>query len=377
MANFYLQGLKLKALNVKTVQGTELSTSDEAQQRLNQLNTRINALQLNTFGKAADSVFASSADLGYRRDSGAGASNKGYTVEKELNYLLEQRAETQTKLNRLTTEQAAIDAKRAAELKALSAANTGSPSSKTSTSPSSKKPAQSEAEKEAERLEKSYQNLNDSLTERIALFGKSSNVAQVAYTTEFGNLSKLTEAQKTILLNQAKELDNLQLKQTLGGMAIETLQYTKQAELINSSILPGTKAWRDAQRQISIDVYTASLRLQKVAEEDIPALVTAYGEVLDAQGKVTESSKSWKTVMKENVTDMTALMQDNFINVLGGAFDALWEGSSKGFEQMLADMAKQMAKSMAINLIMSFFTGGNYGTGMQGFSNRLMGYPVS
>lgn len=71
----------------------------------------------------------------------------------------------------------------------------------------SSKSGKSEAQRETEQLQQSYDRLNASLAEQIALFGQTTEAAKVRYDIENGELAKLTQAKKDGLIAQAEALD--------------------------------------------------------------------------------------------------------------------------------------------------------------------------
>ncbi|HEY5805073.1 MAG TPA: hypothetical protein VIT90_15405 [Lysobacter sp.] len=70
-----------------------------------------------------------------------------------------------------------------------------------------RKAGKSDEEKEAEGLQRRYESLLSQQRERIALFGTEGEVAQVTYDITTGELVKLTQAQKDLLVENAKWIE--------------------------------------------------------------------------------------------------------------------------------------------------------------------------
>ncbi len=81
-------------------------------------------------------------------------------------------------------------------------------------------------QKAVQKLGEDYKRLNESMAERIGLFGAETEVAKLTYDTQLGELAKLGEAEKANLLTQAAKLDQLQADKELqeeGKALIESL----------------------------------------------------------------------------------------------------------------------------------------------------------
>lgn len=95
------------------------------------------------------------------------------------------------------------------------------------------KGGKSDAEKEAESLQRAYESMNERLKEQVALFGETSESAQLRYELENGELAKLTQVQKDGLLVQAERLDQMRLEKDLTEAAAKEVQ--KQSEAYQQS----------------------------------------------------------------------------------------------------------------------------------------------
>lgn len=161
-------------------------------------------------------------------------------------------------------------------------------SNPTATKGGSRSKQLSDEEKEAKRLLETYQRLTATYDERIVLFGKEGEAAKVRYDIEFGELSKLSPAQKADLLDRAERLDlmgeELELQQKIAAEDQRRLDsYTdvmqaikeqtqlvglswEQQEIWNNLKWAGVDADSDWVRQIIAS--TKALQEQREAMED-------------------------------------------------------------------------------------------------------------
>lgn len=126
--------------------------------------------------------------------------------------------------------------------------------------PKAAKEGKSEAEKQEEQLQDAMRNTAARLRENIALYSDQSNVAQIRYATEFGELSKLDQKQKDSLIAQAQALDELQQK--------------KEAMAFLDSESDELDALRSRYEDQNAVVYEAFAQRQAIIEEAL-ALGTA------------------------------------------------------------------------------------------------------
>lgn len=94
-----------------------------------------------------------------------------------------------------------------------------------------RKPGKSDEEREAERLHNAFKSLEDSLKEQIALHGETTVAAQVRYDVENGELSKLSQGQKDVLLAMAAQRD----------AQIEAQKVAEEGKQLTESLLTPTE----------------------------------------------------------------------------------------------------------------------------------------
>lgn len=132
-----------------------------------------------------------------------------------------------------------------------------------------------EKKRAAEQLLKSYQSTELSLSQQVALFGKTGEAAKLAFELQYGELSKLNEQQKDRLLGLAKEFDaksdlveqdklRLQILRETGQVraadelqfeldyAEKMAQYEKDGNTAALARLKTLKAIQDANREADV-----------------------------------------------------------------------------------------------------------------------------
>ena len=85
------------------------------------------------------------------------------------------------------------------------------------------------ARQEVDQVAAAYERMNAQMAETIALFGKTTEVAKVRYDLENGELSKLTEGQKTEILQKAAQIDLLKEQADAQAEATKTREAEQQA----------------------------------------------------------------------------------------------------------------------------------------------------
>jgi len=106
--------------------------------------------------------------------------------------------------------------------------------------------AAKEERKATEQLDKSYGSMLASLRQTTALHGQASEVARVRYALENGELSKLTEAQKSALLAVAQEIDAKEAAAEAGRKnAAAYKEQIKEIDAVISRALPERKRLED------------------------------------------------------------------------------------------------------------------------------------
>jgi hypothetical protein len=210
----------------------------------------------------------------------------------------------------------------------------GNPTGKTPKAAGAKKTGKSDAEQEAERLQKAYESMNESLQEQVALFGQDGEAARVRYDIEHGALLNLTQAKKEELLGRAESLDMMR-------------DEAKVAEELANVDKRRQEAVADVLADIAHE--TELLGLDAEAQETLNMLRyagvdanTAYGQsIIDAASKFQE--------LRSATEDQISLM-DEFRS---GAADALTDfvtgakSAKDAFKDFADDMARRITQMIA------------------------------
>ncbi len=247
----------------------------------------------------------------------------------------------------------------------------------------------SEEAKAAQELTRSYTSLNESMAERIALFGEVTELQKVSYDIENGTLKGLDGARADVLRKQAEELDAKR----------EAVELDEEAKrLIEGLLQPYQRVNAERERAaellkqgaISQEQYNASIAAHSTPAEQMLAdmkfdlellgktreqqdLLTA-ARYLGAEA-TTEAGKAALTAMADyqqlgrEMSDQISLM-DEF---RGGMSDALTDfvtgakSAKEAFADFFNDMAAKITRMIAERWIeQAFGQQGSSGGGTQG-----------
>lgn len=215
---------------------------------------------------------------------------------------------------------------------------------------------------------KAFESRARALREQIDLYGMTDEAAKALYATTVGNMKNLSVDQKNVIMRLSEEFD---LKKAIakeeeaiksGSTAmkqfdddllanqealrlIQAGKITSQEQL--NRFLEDENFLRDINRQIEAGTLV-------LTDEQVESLKRKREELI-ATGEAIDKS------LKRPLIDIQAQMQDGIIGGIGTAFDRMFEGVSVGFDELLADMAKQLLKSMVMNYLMNGMAGGGWG----------------
>lgn len=155
---------------------------------------------------------------------------------------------------------------------------------------------------EADSLQKQYDDLADSLRQQIVLYGDASKASKLRYETEFGDLSKLTEAQKAGLIAQAEQLDALdamKADQELGAGQMDALDALRERYATENEIIYAAYQ----QRYADIETLRA---LDLVSEEEYAELYRDIQmEKFEAEQQIAEMRLSSAASAAGSLTEIT------------------------------------------------------------------------
>lgn len=364
LINFLAEASKLRNLNQKIVVGSDLSTVAEAEERMVQLNTRLAALRR---GGVPESVRAREADLGFRRDSGMGSGTEGYTVEKEINYILAERIKISAQLNSMTAEAKRIEEERQRALKALSEGNKGGNAGDAS-------PEQIAASKkladERKRLLEVYQSSVAALQEQVALYGVESAYTKMMYKVTHGDLRVLNEEQKNHLLQLAEELElkkAIKKEEDARAAGVEVLRDYDAQILSNENALAaianGTiRTQEQLNRFLADEAYWRDIN-KRIQEGSLQLTEDQIEKLKEQRAVLVQQGEEFEKQFKFQMVKLDEVMKDGIIDGIGSAFDRMFDGVSVGFDDLIKDMTKKLAKSMLMNYLMNGFGGGGWSWG--------------
>lgn len=187
------------------------------------------------------------------------------------------------------------------------------------------------AAKEAERAAKRIQDLFNSnelnLQRQIALFGQASESAKVMYETQFGDLSKLNEAQKERLVGLAKEIDRMN----------ERKELQDQVRQIEES------TWTDAQKsaaeyQAKIEALWQAKQKLNMSDEEYERRVNDVTEAWKRQGdEAKKSQDTFDEFTKNFIENVQGELADTLENGFSGSFDDIAQSWGNLLKRMIAE----------------------------------------
>lgn len=224
-----------------------------------------------------------------------------------------------------------------------------------------------EEQKAAQQLEEAYKRLNESYAEQIALFGKTTEEAQVRYDTEFGDLKNLSEAKKEELILNAQRIDQM-----------------KAEKAVQDDLDQINKRKADTTADILADIEFQNSLLGKTAEEQDTLNKLRYAGVSanDAYGQSIISANKALHENAQATADQIAVM-DEFRSGLADAFGDFITGAKsakEAFTDFADNFVAQVLRMIAQKWIERAFgqqgtTGGGSGWGaiLQAGASALFG----
>jgi hypothetical protein len=227
----------------------------------------------------------------------------------------------------------------------------------------SRKSELTEQQKEAERLKETYDRLNESLAQQIALFGQDGEAAKLRYQLEHGELSKLTSVQKENLLAQAQKLDQMELEKELADAAEKRVKediesQERQHESIQAML---------ADMEVELEMLGKTREQQEILNNLRWAGVdanSAYGESII---QATQELSRQREMVDDQISAMDGL-RDSARGFLGDLRDGvgIWDSlknAALDFADVLFDIASR-------RLVEQIF--GQYGSTSTGTSGGWM-----
>lgn len=200
--------------------------------------------------------------------------------------------------------------------------------------------AAEEAARAAQQLQDRYDGLITSQKEQIALFGDTSEAAKVRYATEFGDLSKLADAQKALLIANAQKLDTMReeadVQRDLDSANARREEVQKQL-LDDIAYERDTIGMTNDQLEIynrlkwaGVDANSAFGQSIAVQLQDLQAARDAMAQQIDGADAVRDSFKGLFHDLREGMKPIDALK-----NALDSLADKLFEIALNGISDSL------------------------------------------
>ena len=216
----------------------------------------------------------------------------------------------------------------------------------------------SQQQKDADQLTASFQRMNDSLNEQIALFGKTSETAKERYELEFGELAKLDPARKAELTAQLDKIDQMHAEKDLQEQLGKVEQ--ERQDQIDRAVENADKQIEDMQFELSLLGLTNKEREKEIAlryagadaTEAQRAAISSLSDQMDAaqqkasfyaevQHDLSDSiydfvtgAKSAKDAVKDFFDSVaqyiTRMIADKWAEKIAGMFSGASSGSSGG-----------------------------------------------
>lgn len=219
----------------------------------------------------------------------------------------------------------------------------------------------SDAEKAADQLARAYDALIESQNEQIALHGQTTEAARVRYEVETGGLAGLTEAQKTLAIQNAEHIDMLDdiaaHEELVADIAKEHADEQKRLTERRQETLDGI---RD-----EIDLVRMSADEQEIWNNLKWAGVDAESEWGKAIIESTRDLQRQRDAMDDQIEAM-----DTLRGATQGLFEDLMSGTvsvKDAFKRFVDDIVAGISRIVAENLAASLFgkqgdpSGGSWG----------------
>ena len=206
---------------------------------------------------------------------------------------------------------------------------------------------------EVDQLKQSYDNLTASLTEQIALFGQTTEVAKLRYELENGELAKLNPAQKEYLLGLADQLDTKRRLAELQEAADEAVK--RESEAFEENRKANKELIADMQFELDLLGMTNEQRQEAIALRYLSADATAeeieaVRELAAAQRQAAKEAEFWDGVQRN--------LSDSLYDAISGA-KSLKDAVKDFFEELSRQILKSITDQWAQQIAGAFSQSGN------------------
>lgn len=185
--------------------------------------------------------------------------------------------------------------------------------------------------------QKAWQSLIDSLNEKIALFGKEGEEAQLSAKIQLGAYGKISEAEKQRVLSLARIADEqVRGKKATDDLARSTDEYKKSTDALIRQSLPEHEQRLMAVREAMLKLNLAAEQFPERAEE----INRAIAQLADDEAAILEGSTDQLSTYGEQAAKN---IQDAFAEFLFNPFEDGLDGMLDSFINIIKTMVSQAA----------------------------------
>lgn len=227
---------------------------------------------------------------------------------------------------------------------------------------------------EVDQLKVSYDNLSASLSQQIALFGQTTEVAKLRYDLENGELAKLNPAQKEYLLGLAEQLDAKRRLAELQEAADEAVK--REAEAFEENRKANKDLIADMQFELDLLKMTNEERNRAIALRYLSADASEEEkkkvlDLADAQVKAAESAELWDGIQRS--------LADGLFDAITGA-ESLTDAVRNFFDEVANMLLRQTLEKLSQQITDAFQasansgqSGGGWGAAISNFFSTAFG----
>jgi hypothetical protein len=221
---------------------------------------------------------------------------------------------------------------------------------------------------EVDQLKVSYDNLSASLSEQIALFGQTTEVAKLRYDLENGELAKLNPAQKEYLIGLAEQLDAKRRLADLQEAADEAVKRESEAFEENRKANKGLIA--DMQFELDLLKMTNEERNRAIALRYLSADASEEEkkkvlDLADAQVKAAESAELWDGIQRS--------LADGLFDAITGA-ESLTDAVRNFFDEVANMLLRQTLEKLSQQITDAFQASANSGQSGGGWGAAIANF---
>ena len=218
------------------------------------------------------------------------------------------------------------------------------------------------------QIDSAFESQREGYQRQIALAGQVTELERIRYETTFGNLRNLDQQQKTILENQAREIDNINLAAKAEAER-KSVQDKLMMDLgvVRQSLLTQEEALNEAYKERA-RILDQARAANKIGDDEYREQSKRNADLLEKQlDDLKNKTDEWSEFTKNLVRGVQDSIADALVTgIKGGSDDAL-----EAFENLLIQMA---AKAAAADLTRWLFGGGEGSGATPGILSGAMAF---